>query len=38
MNTDVKDVVKEKYAEAARRVAAGEGNSCCGALLLRGRG
>jgi SAM-dependent methyltransferase len=27
----VKDVVREKYGEAARRVAAGEANSCCGA-------
>jgi arsenite methyltransferase len=27
----VKDVVKEKYGEAARRVAAGASNSCCGA-------
>ena len=26
----IKDVVKEKYAEAARRAAAGSGNSCCG--------
>jgi arsenite methyltransferase len=31
MAETVKDVVKEKYGEAARRVAAGEGNSCCGA-------
>ncbi len=28
---DLKEVVKEKYGEAARRVAAGSGNSCCGA-------
>jgi arsenite methyltransferase len=27
----IKDVVKEKYGEAARRVVAGAGNSCCGA-------
>jgi arsenite methyltransferase len=27
----VKDIVREKYGEAARRVSAGEGNSCCGA-------
>lgn len=26
----IKDVVREKYGEAARRVAAGAGNSCCG--------
>src|SRR6266446_7611785 len=28
---DIKEIVKEKYGEAARRVTAGEGNSCCGA-------
>lgn len=27
----IKEVVKEKYGEAARRVSAGEGNSCCSA-------
>jgi len=27
----VKEIVQEKYGEAARRVAAGQGNSCCGA-------
>ncbi len=27
----IKDVVREKYGEAARRVVAGSGNSCCGA-------
>ena len=26
----VKEVVKEKYGEAARRVVSGEGNACCG--------
>lgn len=31
MSEAVKDVVKEKYGEAARRVAAGSSNSCCGA-------
>ena len=33
MNTqgDVKDVVREKYGQAAARVAQGETNSCCGA-------
>jgi arsenite methyltransferase len=29
--TDVKEVVRDKYAQAARRVRAGEGNGCCGA-------
>jgi SAM-dependent methyltransferase len=28
--TDIKDVVKEKYGQAALRVASGEGNACCG--------
>jgi arsenite methyltransferase len=28
---DVKEVVKEKYGQAALRVAAGEGSACCGA-------
>jgi len=27
---NIKDVVKEKYGEAARRVISGTGNSCCG--------
>jgi arsenite methyltransferase len=31
MNETIQEVVKEKYGEAARRVAAGQGNSCCGA-------
>jgi len=31
MNTDVKEVVQEKYGQAALRVAKGEANSCCGA-------
>src|SRR5437016_11235582 len=31
MAPDIKEVVKEKYGEAARRVASGEGSSCCGA-------
>jgi SAM-dependent methyltransferase len=30
MNTNIKEVVKEKYGETARRVAAGDGASCCG--------
>ena len=29
--SDIKEIVKEKYGEAARRVTAGEGNGCCGA-------
>jgi len=28
---DIKEVVKERYGAAARRVTMGEGNSCCGA-------
>src|SRR6266498_3254719 len=28
--TDIKDVVKEKYGNAALRVRSGEGNGCCG--------
>src|SRR5690349_13086911 len=31
MTEAIKEVVKTKYAEAARRVVAGQGNSCCGA-------
>ncbi|HEV3036532.1 MAG TPA: arsenite methyltransferase [Candidatus Angelobacter sp.] len=32
MNSEsIKEVVREKYGEAARRVVAGAGNSCCGA-------
>src|SRR5437868_6069884 len=31
MSTNVKEVVKEKYGEAARRVTTGQGSSCCGA-------
>jgi SAM-dependent methyltransferase len=31
MTESIKDVVQAKYGEAARRVAAGLGNSCCGA-------
>jgi len=27
---DIKQIVKEKYGEAARRVAAGSASSCCG--------
>jgi len=31
MSTDVREVVKEKYGQAALRVKTGEGNACCGA-------
>jgi arsenite methyltransferase len=31
MAESIKDVVQEKYGEAARRVVAGQSNSCCGA-------
>ena len=27
---DVKEIVREKYGEAAQRVASGQGNACCG--------
>jgi arsenite methyltransferase len=33
---NVKEVVKEKYGAAARRVTAGEGSSCCGASACCG--
>src|SRR5262249_24065560 len=33
---DIKEVVKEKYGEAARRVSTGEGSSCCGASVCCG--
>ena len=33
---DVKEVVREKYAQAARRVSSG-GSSCCGSVALRRR-
>jgi arsenite methyltransferase len=36
MSTSVKEVVQEKYGEAARRIAAGEANSCCGASACCG--
>jgi 2-polyprenyl-3-methyl-5-hydroxy-6-metoxy-1,4-benzoquinol methylase len=35
MSTDIKDVVKEKYGQAALRVRAG-GSSCCGATAATG--
>jgi arsenite methyltransferase len=31
MNENIQEIVKAKYGEAARRVVAGQGNSCCGA-------
>ncbi len=31
-STDVKDIVREKYAEAASRVAQGRASSCCGTV------
>jgi arsenite methyltransferase len=36
--TDIKEVVKEKYGEAARRVKAGSNNGCCGATAASGIG
>jgi len=36
MTTDVKELVKEKYGDAARRVASGVGSSCCGASSVCG--
>src|SRR6266481_2613403 len=33
---DIKEVVKEKYGEAARRVTTGQGSSCCGAKAACG--
>ena len=32
---NVKDIVREKYGQAAQRVAAGQPNGCCGASALR---
>ena len=37
MSTNIKDVVKEKYGEAALRVLTG-GSSCCGASAACGTG
>jgi arsenite methyltransferase len=34
--TDIKEVVKQKYGEAALRVKAGGGSSCCGATAATG--
>ncbi len=36
MSTEVRQAVQEKYGEAARRVAAGEASSCCGASACCG--
>ena len=33
MTEAIREVVKEKYGEAARRVVAGTGNACCGATV-----
>ena len=32
----IRDIVRDKYAEAARRVAAGSGGACCGAEAALG--
>ena len=37
MSTDIKDVVKEKYGQAALRAASGGGSSCCGAAPSGGQ-
>jgi arsenite methyltransferase len=36
METNVKDVVREKYGQAALRVVAGQGSSCCGGAAFHG--
>jgi hypothetical protein len=36
MDSKVKDVVREKYGEAALRVVAGQGTSCCGGAAFNG--
>jgi len=36
MSTDLKEIVKEKYGEAALRVVKGQGNGCCGASAVDG--
>jgi arsenite methyltransferase len=38
MSTQVKDMVREKYGEAARRAAAGDDASCCGTSCCGGGG
>jgi len=37
VSTDIKDVVKEKYGQAALRAASGGGSSCCGAAPSGGQ-
>lgn len=34
--SDVKNIVREKYGQAAQRVVAGQANGCCGASALEG--
>jgi SAM-dependent methyltransferase len=36
MGTDLREVVREKYGQAALRVVAGQGNSCCGGAAFNG--
>lgn len=36
MKTHIREIVKERYGEAARRAAAGEASSCCGASACCG--
>ena len=36
MSGDLKEIVKEKYGQAALRVVKGEGNGCCGSSVLEG--
>src|SRR5215469_3409107 len=36
MSGDLKEIVKEKYGQAALRVVKGEGNGCCGSSALDG--
>lgn len=36
MKTEIREIVKERYGEAARRAAAGEASSCCGASACCG--
>ena len=36
MMSNIKEIVKEKYGEAALRVVKGQGNGCCGASALDG--
>lgn len=36
MDTDLRGVVREKYGQAALRVVAGQGNSCCGGAAFNG--